>query len=226
VNGTPAIITKQLGKAFQDGEQALWAVRGLDLEIQMGTFNIIMGPSGSGKSTLLHLLGGLDNPTEGSIQVGDFLINQQIRRETLAAYRRHKVGFVFQSFHLIPNMRVLENITLPLQLRNVPRLPREDRARILLNEMGLAHRSNHIVNTLSGGEKQRVAIARALINDPEIILADEPTGNLDTKTGDAIVKLLRELCDHAKTVVMVTHDERFNMHASRVIQIMDGKVID
>lgn len=184
-----------------------------------------MGPSGSGKSTLLHLLGALDRPTSGIIIANDFTLDAKSTDTLMAEYRHKTIGFIFQAFHLIPNMTVLENIAFPLQLTGIRRLKREEKALDLLHRVGLPNElAKKSINKLSGGEKQRVAIARSLINDPKIILADEPTGNLDTKTGDIIIELLIKLKDSGKTIVMVTHDERFKVKATQIFGMVDGRL--
>jgi putative ABC transport system ATP-binding protein len=182
-----------------------------------------MGPSGSGKSTLLYLLGGLDRPTYGQIFVDGQEVDNLDENE-LAVYRRKMVGFIFQSFNLVPSMTALENVALPLRFTHTRRRERFDRARDLLKKVGLEDRASHKPTELSGGQQQRVAIARALVNQPQLILADEPTGNLDTASGESIMELLAELHREGATVLVVSHDMRLVNYATRVIQILDGRI--
>ncbi|MEN6482281.1 MAG: ABC transporter ATP-binding protein [Anaerolineaceae bacterium] len=206
------------------GNQKVHALAGVDLEIQAGSFTVIMGPSGSGKSTLLYLLGGLDRSTSGSIIFeGSFL--EKMDENTLALYRRNKVGFIFQSFNLIQTMTALENVEFPMRFSGVSAAERRKRAIRLLNEVGLSKRALHRPTELSGGQQQRVAIARALVNNPPLILADEPTGNLDTGSGLSIVQTLSALHESGRTVVVVTHDARMTQFASNVIYLLDGMIV-
>lgn len=213
-----------LEKTFDMGAVSVRALAGVDLTIEQNTFCLIMGPSGSGKSTLLYLLGGLDRPTGGHI-----LVNQQsidgFDENKLAHYRRHMVGMVFQSFNLIPSMTALENVAFPMRFNGVSRRRRKDRAKELLALVGLEDRAYHKPTELSGGQQQRVAIARALVNNPEIIMADEPTGNLDTSSGDSIMSVLADLHRNGATIVMVTHDPRLVRYATRVVQLLDGRIV-
>jgi putative ABC transport system ATP-binding protein len=183
-----------------------------------------MGPSGSGKSTLLYLLGGLDWPTSGSIRLGKEQV-EKMDENMLALYRRNGVGFIFQSFNLVASMQAEENVSFPLRFSGVPRGERKDRARGILGRVGLSDRVTHKPTELSGGQQQRVAIARALINDPPLILADEPTGNLDSYSGFSIMQLLSELHQAGKTVIVVTHDPRMQQFASNTIHLLDGKIV-
>ena len=218
------ISTADLKKHYRMGETDVRALDGVTLQIQQGAFAVIMGPSGSGKSTLLNLIGGLDWPTSGSIRVDGEEI-AALDENALAAYRRNKLGFVFQSFNLVSSMTAEENVGFPLRFSGIKSSVRKARAREKLEQVGLADRFNHKPTELSGGQQQRVAIARALVNDPEIMLCDEPTGNLDTKTGTAIMDLLTMLCrEQGKTIVMVTHDPRTAEYADRIILIEDGKI--
>ncbi|NPV74844.1 MAG: ABC transporter ATP-binding protein [Anaerolineae bacterium] len=218
------ILTKRLVKAFKMGQQKVVAINGLEIQIQRGSFTAIMGPSGSGKSTLLYLLGGLDRPTSGSIVVGESALDQMDENE-LAAYRRQKVGFIFQSFNLVQSMTALENVEFPMWFSGTQPKYRRQRARELLKQVGLEDRLLHRPTELSGGQQQRVAIARALVNDPALILADEPTGNLDTQSGQNIMLLLSELHRNGKTILVVSHDTRMLRYATDVIYILDGRAV-
>jgi putative ABC transport system ATP-binding protein len=204
------------------GETEVRALRGLSLKIDEGEFVAVVGPSGSGKSTLMHLIGALDVPDEGRVLLDGKDISEYTESE-LAGIRGEKVGFVFQTFNLIPTLNSLENVALPLTFQGVPRDERNERAADLLDMVGLGDRMGHKPAELSGGEQQRVAIARALINDPEILLADEPTGNLDSETGEEVMKLLERLNrDRGMTVVIVTHNPKDAAHADRTINMIDG----
>jgi len=211
-------------KEYKLGKTLVRALRGLDLEICAGEVVAIMGPSGSGKSTLMHILGALDTPTSGrAIIDGDDL--ERLKENQLVTLRGKKVGFVFQTFNLIQTLSALQNVELPMIFLGVPRFERARRARRLLETVGLGDRVKHKPNELSGGERQRVAVARALANDPEIILADEPTGNLDTESGSSILELLKNLSvEDGKTVILVTHDPEAAEIADRVIRLRDGCV--
>lgn len=211
-------------KIYPMGEIKVQALRGVDLEIRQGEFVAIMGPSGSGKSTLLHLLGCLDLPTEGKIYLSDLDV-ARLDEDHLAQIRGKKVGFVFQMFNLIPTLTALENVELPLLFQRVPRAQRRARARELLEKVGMADRLHHKPSQLSGGERQRVAIARALASDPEIILADEPTGNLDSESGRAVLELLHQLNREGKTIILVTHNPEAAAYADRVVRIHDGQLL-
>lgn len=217
---------KELSKRYQFGSQTVDALSEVEFVVEKGEFVAIMGPSGSGKSTLLHLLGGLDQPTHGEVILAGLrlsLLND--RKITLA--RRHNVGFVFQFFNLLPTLSAEENILLPLIIDEKDPRQYKDRLNQILRLVGLVERRRHKPDQLSGGEQQRVAIARALITQPAIVLADEPTGNLDSKTGASIMQLLRDLCDQlGQTTIIVTHDSRAAAHADRVVFIKDGKVLD
>ncbi len=222
----PLLDLKGITKDYLLGKSAVHALRGLDLTVEKGEIVALMGPSGSGKSTLMHILGALDTPTGGTAKL-DGKTLQELSENHLVTLRGRKVGFVFQTFNLVPTLSAQKNVELPMIFLGVPRKERAARARELLTKVGLADRMRHKPSELSGGERQRVAIARALANDPEIILADEPTGNLDTETGTTILELLRRLSlDDNKTVVLVTHDPEAARIADRVIHMRDGRVVD
>lgn len=220
----PFIRILRLTKNFEMGGQIVCALNEVDLEIEAGTFTVVMGPSGSGKSTLLYLLGGLDHATSGEISIeGERL--DQMDENTLALFRRRTVGFVFQSFNLVPSMTALDNVSFPMQFAGASAVQRGERARSLLDQVGLANRADHRPTELSGGQQQRVAIARALVNDPKLILADEPTGNLDTASGAAIMQVLSDLHKSGRTVLVVTHDPRMTRFATHKIHLLDGRVV-
>lgn len=220
------IQTVDLVKEFSMGSQRIFALNGVDLEIESGEFVCVMGPSGSGKSTLLNLIGGLDRPTKGQIVVeGRDLAT--LDENALAAYRRRGVGFVFQTFNLIPTMTALHNVAFPMIFARVPASQRKVRARELLTEMGLGDRLDHRPTELSGGEQQRVAMARALANDPEIILADEPTGNLDSRTGHEVMEVLARVNrEEQRTILVVSHDPDVAAFAGRVLRLLDGRIVN
>src|SRR3989344_1238417 len=204
---THLIRLKNVAKYYQRGEGIVKAINGMNIEIRPGEFVAIMGPSGSGKSTAMNLVGSLDLATKGDIYL-DGLDIEELSESDLAQVRGKIIGFIFQSFNLVPNLTAKENVMLPMMFQEVEEEMREARAEQLLKMVGLADRMDHHPNQLSGGEQQRVAIARALSNDPEIILADEPTGNLDTKTGEIVMDYLERLNKQGKTIIMVTHDPR------------------
>jgi putative ABC transport system ATP-binding protein len=213
-----------LARTFEVGETKVEALRGIDLEVGAGQFVALVGPSGSGKSTFLNLVGGLDRPTEGELWVNGVELSVS-KEKALTEHRRRRVGFVFQSFNLLPRLSALENVALPLMFVGVPERGRTKWARELLSQVGLADRLDHRPTQLSGGEQQRVAIARALVNRPAIILADEPTGNLDTATGAEIMALLRRLNrEQGVTLLLVTHDAEAASFADRVVQLRDGQI--
>jgi putative ABC transport system ATP-binding protein len=221
MENTVYIRTHQLSKSFQMGRQVVRALVNLDLEIPKNSFTIIMGPSGSGKSTLLYLLGGLDRPTSGSISMGGVLLDKMDENH-LAIYRRKSIGFVFQSFNLVSSMTALSNVAFPMRFAGVSGKKRTLRAMEALKQVGLENRAYHRPTELSGGQQQRVAIARSLVNDPALILADEPTGNLDTTSGFGIMQLLSELHLQGRTIVVVTHDLRMLRFATQVVYLLDG----
>lgn len=223
---TLALKTLKLTKVYGEGPTAVHALKGISIDFPSGEFTAIMGASGSGKSTLLHILGGLDRPSSGDVTVGDTsLVGLNDRKLTLM--RRERMGFIFQFFNLIPTLSAEENILLPALISGED--PRQYNGRLeeLLDLVGLLKRKYHRPDELSGGEQQRVAIARALIKNPDIILADEPTGNLDSRTGSGILQLLRESVDRmGQTILMVTHDPRAAAVADRIVFLRDGKVVD
>ena len=221
---TPVILTRALSKIYSPGTEAeVAALRGVDLRIERGDFVAIMGPSGSGKSTLMNLIGCLDTPTAGSYEC-DGVDVATLDKEALAQLRRDKIGFVFQGFNLLPRMSALENVAMPLGYAQVPPAERLRRAQEALASVGLGERAAHRPSELSGGQQQRVAIARALINQPPILLADEPTGALDSKTGEEILALFKRLRDADHTVILITHDAEVAAHADRVFVMRDGEL--
>lgn len=218
------IKTVNLQKIFKTEEVQTWALNNVNIEVKEGEFVAIMGPSGCGKSTLLNIMGLLDAPTGGTIEIAGTKVDGMKDKE-LAAFRNRKLGFVFQSFHLINSLNVLDNVELPLLYRKVSAKERRRLAEEVLQKVGLSHRMRHMPTQLSGGQCQRVAIARAIIGNPEIILADEPTGNLDSKNGREVMELLTELHKEGTTIVMVTHSQHDAGFADRVINLFDGQVV-
>ena len=217
------IRTYDLWKTYIMGEQEINAVSGVDVEIKRGEYVAIMGPSGSGKSTLMNLIGCLDTPTRGHYYINGNLVSEMSDDE-LARIRNKEIGFVFQTFNLLPRATSLHNVELPLIYSGMPAQERLERAKTAMKQVDLEPRMHHKPNELSGGQRQRVAIARALVNNPSILLADEPTGNLDTATGSEIMGLFERLHQQANTIVLVTHEHDIALHAHRVIHIRDGKV--
>ena len=215
------IELEDVEKVYQMGETKVRALRGSNLEIDEGEFIAVMGPSGSGKSTLMNMMGALDVPTTGLVEVADRDLSD-MGPDELALLRNEKVGFIFQEFNLMKNLNTIQNVMLPLTIQEVPESERRSRAADLLEKVGLGDRLTHMPSELSGGQRQRVSIARALANDPEIVLADEPTGNLDTDTGAKIMDLLTEFNEEGKTIIMVTHDPNDAEYADRTIKIKDG----
>jgi len=220
----PLIDVQNLKKEFRNGEVVTKVLHGLSFSIKKGEFISIMGPSGSGKSTLMHILGLLDRATSGRYDLEGKEVTK-LDDDELAHLRNRKIGFVFQAFNLLPRTTVLDNVVLPLTY-SANKKNKEERARKVLEAVGLKHRFNYYTNQISGGEKQRVAIARALVNNPSVIFADEPTGNLDSKSGVQVMEILQHLNDSGNTIVMVTHETYTSEHARRIIQIKDGRIIN
>lgn len=217
--------TRGLSKQYQMGEVVVEALQGVNFQVQKGEFVAIMGPSGSGKSTLLHLLGGLDSPTDGEISLGGKSL-AQLSDDEITIVRRRQIGFIFQFYNLLPTLSAAENVALPLLLDGKRLEDYAGRVENLLEIVGLSDRAKHKPDQLSGGQQQRVAIARAFVNEPKIVLADEPTGNLDSKSGTAVLELLRKTCkDLNATVVMVSHDPRAAAYADRVVFLKDGRIV-
>ena len=220
------VQTQKLTKSYGSGATAITALDHVNITIKEGEFVAIMGPSGCGKSTLLHLLGGLDKPSEGHVLIGGHNLSD-LNDDKLTELRRRKIGFVFQFFNLIPVLNAMENAALPVTLDGLKPAEAKKKATQWLTKFGLADRLSNRPDQLSGGQQQRVAIARALVAEPELILADEPTGNLDTRSSDEIASLLRNVSkEYKRTVVMVTHDPRIAAYADRIIFLKDGKVVD
>jgi putative ABC transport system ATP-binding protein len=217
------IRTFELWKTYVMGDQVINAVSGVDIEIRRGEYVAIMGPSGSGKSTLMNLIGCLDSPTKGEYYINGRLVSSMTDDE-LARIRNKEIGFVFQTFNLLPRATSLHNVELPLIYNGTPPAQRIEKAKAALAQVDLKDRMNHKPNELSGGQRQRVAVARALVNNPSILLADEPTGNLDTATGNEIMALFQRLHDEGNTIILVTHEHDIALHAHRVIHIRDGKI--
>ncbi len=218
------IQIRDLRKTYVMGNSTVHALAGIDLDIAAGSFTVIMGPSGSGKSTLLHLIGGLDRQTSGSIVVEAEPL-EKMDENRLAEYRRTLVGFIFQSFNLVPTMNAAENVGFPMRFARVPTKQRRVRSMELLKQVGLADRAHHKPTELSGGQQQRVAIARSMVNRPKMILADEPTGNLDTTSGYGIMQLLSQLHKNGHTVIVVTHDPRMQHFSTNTVYLLDGKAV-
>jgi len=219
------IELSDITKSFGVGDTEIQILKDVDLKIEKGDFVAIMGPSGSGKSTLMNIIGFLDKPTSGKFlfkgkDVSSLSDNQ------LARFRSSEIGFVFQAFNLLPKTSVLQNVKMPLMYgaKHISEKDQVTKAKKIIKSVGLAHRENYLTNQLSGGEKQRVAIARSLINDPDIILADEPTGNLDSKSGKQVMDILSDLNKKGKTVILVTHDKATSDYAKRIVRVMDGKI--
>lgn len=219
------IELKDIQKTYRIGESEYAVLKGIDLQIEDGEFIALMGPSGSGKSTLLNIVGCLDRPTSGRF----LLLGQDISLtsdDELARLRREELGFIFQTFNLIGRISVQKNVELPMMLRGVVRQKRRERALKLLQDIGIDHRSDFSPQNISGGERQRVAIARALANDPTIIIADEPTGNLDLKNSNEVMKILSKLNQEGRTIIMVTHNPEITENCSRVIRLRDGRILE
>jgi putative ABC transport system ATP-binding protein len=217
------IEIRNITKIYEMGEEKLFALKGVDLDIEKNEYLAIMGPSGSGKSTLMNIIGCLDTPTSG-----DYILNgkdvHDMDDDELAGIRNKEIGFVFQTFNLLPRSDALHNVELPLIYSGISRAERIRKAEESLASVGLSDRMKHKPNELSGGQRQRVSVARALVNNPSIILADEPTGNLDTKTGEEIMALMAELNKKGNTIIMVTHEEDIAKHANRIVKIRDGMI--
>ncbi len=214
---------RNVSKIYRLGDEEIRALDDVSLDIEAGEFISIIGPSGSGKSTLMHILGCLDSPTRGTIQLDGVMIHNASPRQ-LASIRNRKIGFVFQFFNLLPKLNVLQNVELPMIYSGIGSRERRDRAMAALDAVGMANRARHRPSQLSGGQQQRTAIARALVNSPKIIFADEPTGNLDSHTGEAILLLFRRLSQEGRTIVLVTHDPEIAAVTPRRIEIRDGKI--
>ena len=219
------IELRDIHKSYRIGDSEFPILKGIDLQIEEGEFIALMGPSGSGKSTLLNIVGCLDRPTSGQF----YLLGQEISQtsdDELARVRREELGFIFQTFNLIGRITVLKNVEVPMMLSGVAREKRKERALNLLESVGIAHRVNFSPQNISGGERQRVAIARALANNPKIIIADEPTGNLDLKNSNEVMKILSNLYKEGKTIIMVTHNPEITENCSRVIRLRDGRILE
>ena len=220
----PVIEVVGLGKTYGSGDTAVAALRGVDLTVMPGEYLAIMGASGSGKSTLLNLLGCLDMPNTGRYRIDGISVAELTERQ-LSVLRNRRLGFVFQSFNLVPRTSAMSNVELPLVYAGVGRRQRRERAMAALDMVGLADRAGHLPNQLSGGQQQRAAIARALVNDPALVLADEPTGNLDSGSTEEVLRVLDELNSRGRTVVVITHEDHVARHAGRVIRVNDGRIV-
>ena len=224
---TDGVIVRatDVARVYPTGATVVSALDGVTLEVRRGEFLAVMGPSGSGKSTLLNILAGLERPTRGAVVV-DGADLSAMDEAALATYRREKVGMIFQAFNLLPRYRVVENVALPLVFAGVPRERRLERARAVLDRLGMGPRADHRPSQLSGGEMQRTAIARALVTDPALLLADEPTGNLDSANGEALLAVITELHARGQTVVLVTHDAGIASRAQRIVRMRDGRIVN
>ncbi len=223
MSGEPLIELQGVHKVYPTGSVDVHALRGIDLSIDRGEFVAVMGPSGSGKTTLMEILGCLSRPTRGQYRLDGGSIDE-IDSDGLARLRGERIGFIFQSFNLLPRLSLVENVELPLGYRGVSRRERRQRGLEVLERVGLAHRAGHLPSAVSGGERQRAAVARALVNRPSLVLADEPTGNLDTRIGNEIVGLLEQIHAEGNTLIIVTHDPRIGAHAPRQLSIRDGQI--
>ena len=219
----PLITIKDIGRKYVIGAETIHALKSVSLSINKGEFVALMGPSGSGKSTLMNILGCLDTPTKGTYILNGIDVSHMSEND-LAEVRNSEIGFVFQTFNLLPRNSALENVALPLVYAGISKNDRLDRAKKTLENVGLGNRVDHKPNELSGGQRQRVAVARALINNPSIILADEPTGNLDTKTSIEIMGLIEDIHDKGNTIILVTHEEDIALHAHRIVRMRDGLI--
>ena len=229
VNSVTEILKlENVHKSYLVGKMPVYALRGINLTIEKNEFLTVMGPSGSGKSTLLHLIGALDNPIEGNIWFNQGQKNlSTLSSNDLANYRLYDVGIIFQTFNLVPTLNVKENIQLPLIFSNrLPKKGQEELLQTIINKIGLQDRLNHFPSELSGGEQQRIAVARAIINSPSILLADEPTGNLDTRNGRIVMDLLHQIHEDGRTIIMVTHDKSLANEGTRTIELLDGKIVN
>ncbi len=226
---TPVVEMRGVTKVYRSGSGArtveVHALRGVDLAIQPGEYVALMGPSGSGKSTLMHIIGLLDSPTEGEYRLGGEPV-RGLSEAQLARIRNQRVGFVFQAFFLLPRLTALHNVALPLVYRGMPLAKRLERARAALEAVGLGDRLDHLPSELSGGQKQRVAIARALVQEPDLLLADEPTGNLDSESSEEVLALFDALHRQGKTILMVTHEPEVGARAQRIVRLRDGRVVE
>ena len=219
------IEATNLSKEYRKGNQTIAPLSSLDLEVRQSDFVALMGPSGSGKTTLLNLIAGVDSPTSGSLRIGEINL-EKLTRDQLTSWRSQNVGYIFQLYHLLPVLSAYENVELPLLLRPMSKNERQERVKKVLEQVGLTDRQNHRPKELSGGQEQRVAIARALVGDPPLIVADEPTGDLDRESADGILKLLKSLSEeHGKTIVMVTHDPRAAESANSVLELEKGRLL-
>jgi putative ABC transport system ATP-binding protein len=214
---------ENVGRVYSNGRLEVAALKGVDVKVEQGEFAAVVGPSGSGKSTLMHIIGCLDRPTSGSYKLTGRPV-EGLDDDQLAAVRNRFIGFVFQSFNLLPRTSAVDNVATPLMYQGVRRGERQERAKAALARLGLADRLDHEPSELSGGEQQRVAIARALVTEPSLILADEPTGNLDSAAGAEVIKLLKELNDEGKTIILITHDASVAAQAQRQIHLRDGRL--
>ncbi|MCA9397771.1 ABC transporter ATP-binding protein [candidate division WWE3 bacterium] len=222
----PVLKLSHITKIYSTGAITIPAISDVSFEVEQGEMVAIMGPSGSGKSTLMNIIGLLDRPTSGKVLIGDEEITLDMSDRKLASMRSDKIGFVFQSFNLLTHLSAFQNVIMPTRYSSLSQNEAKSKAEAILQDVGLGDRMNHKPSELSGGEKQRVAIARALINDPEIVLADEPTGNLDTNTGAEVMSILKELNSQGRTILLITHDPAIAKECDRTIHLLDGRVVD